>query len=158
MPTRVFTPGAVPISATSSTSRGTIPMRRRSSWNRTTARRRLSSMRPMPSSTIMKAGPRRPCGQRTRRGTRLSITRPRRNTTKPIISPASSTTAMKSATNRMATWPSSSGPTPSPVSSKKSSCAMPFPIPWSAAPSSMTARKSKTSWPTCACSITRKTA
>ena len=158
MRTRAFTPGAVPISAISSTLPGTIPMRHRLNWNRTTARQRPSSTPPMPSSTITKAGPRRHCGRKTRQGTRSSITRPRRNTMKLTTLPASSITAMKSAMNRMAIWPFSSGPTPSPVSSKKNSCAMPFPIPWSAAPSSTTARKSKTSWPICDCSTTRKTA
>ena len=54
-----------------------------------------------------------------RRATRSSITRPRPNTTKPTTSPAPSTTATKSVTNPTATWPFSSGPTPSPVSSKK---------------------------------------
>lgn len=58
---------------------------------------------------------------------------------------------------KAATSPSSTGPTPSPVSSKRSSSAPACPTRSSAASASTSARRSGTSWPTCGCWPTRRT-
>ena len=135
-------------SPTSSTSSRPSPTPPPSPWTRTSGRPRPSSTRPTPSSPTTCPASRSRCGPTAAPGRRSSGTGPRTSTTRRSGWPTRSSACAAIRASGGGTWPSSTGPTPSPPPSRRPWSAPRFPTRWWEGPSSTTAARSRTSWPT----------
>ena len=154
MRTRVFMHGVVRIFRISWTLKRIIPVALPLSWNRITVLQRRFCRLLTPLSIITKTVRRRCCGPIRTQALKSVISQRSPNEKSRRLSAKLLASVIRWTIFLMATWRFCIVPTLSPVCSKKGSSRWAFRTPWLEARSSTTARKLKTYWRTCACSLT----